>query len=145
MAQGSHHCNIIIYFQLLLLSEPLALRTNKNLLTDAAAVTTTTMSAEVGSVKPNPYIFDIENRRKRKPRLAHDLGAGAKCNKCGDKCPGFELHFWRWVVAVGSCLYHKYDICHKDHFADRHPCKHNRNIPRCWIYMVMYHKCIIDL
>ncbi|KAK4312382.1 hypothetical protein Pmani_016202 [Petrolisthes manimaculis] len=53
------------------------------------------MSEEVGSVRPNPYIFDIENRRKRKPRLAHDLGAGAKCNKCGDKCPGFELHFWR--------------------------------------------------
>lgn len=53
------------------------------------------MSAEVSSVRPNPYIFDIENRRKRRPRLAHEIGAGAKCKKCGDKCPGFELHFWR--------------------------------------------------
>lgn len=51
--------------------------------------------AEVSSVRPNPYIFDIENRRKRRPRLAHEIGAGAKCKKCGDKCPGFELHFWR--------------------------------------------------
>ncbi|KAK8748394.1 hypothetical protein OTU49_016121 [Cherax quadricarinatus] len=61
------------------------------------------MSEEVGSVRPNPYIFDIENRRKRKPRLAHDLGAGAKCNKCGDKCPGFELHFWRKICMNCRC------------------------------------------
>ncbi|XP_042234416.1 uncharacterized protein LOC121874352 isoform X3 [Homarus americanus] len=61
------------------------------------------MSEEISSVRPNPYIFDIENRRKRKPRLAHDLGAGAKCNKCGDKCPGFELHFWRKICMNCRC------------------------------------------
>ncbi|XP_071521992.1 uncharacterized protein [Panulirus ornatus] len=61
------------------------------------------MSNEISSVRPNPYIFDIENRRKRKPRLAHDLGAGAKCNKCGDKCPGFELHFWRKICMNCRC------------------------------------------
>ncbi|XP_068224036.1 uncharacterized protein [Palaemon carinicauda] len=60
-----------------------------------ATENTSIMANEVGSMRPNPYIFDIENRKKRKPRLAHDLGAGAKCNKCGDKCSGFELHFWR--------------------------------------------------
>ena len=54
------------------------------------------MSSEVGCVKPNPYLFNIESR-KRKPRLAHEAGAGAICNKCKDKCPGFELHFWRYV------------------------------------------------
>ncbi|MPC16263.1 Testin [Portunus trituberculatus] len=84
--------------------------TDKNLLTDAGTTTTTTMSAEVGSVKPNPYIFDIENRRKRKPRLAHDLGAGAKCNKCGDKCPGFELHFWRKICMNCRCGKDDHDV-----------------------------------
>lgn len=69
------------------------------------------MAEEVGSVRPNPYIFDIENRRKRKPRLAHDLGAGAKCNKCGDKCPGFELHFWRWVILLQVVLLDKCGTC----------------------------------
>ncbi|XP_050737887.1 uncharacterized protein LOC127009154 isoform X3 [Eriocheir sinensis] len=68
-----------------------------------ATTTTTTMSGEVGSIKPNPYIFDIENRRKRHLRLAHDLGAGAKCKKCGDKCPGFELHFWRKICMNCRC------------------------------------------
>lgn len=63
------------------------------------------MSDEISSVRPNPYIFDIENRRKRKPRLAHDLGAGAKCRKCGDKCPGFELHFWRYSKLLCSFLW----------------------------------------
>ncbi|XP_063861720.1 LIM domain-containing protein 1-like isoform X3 [Scylla paramamosain] len=77
---------------------------------DAVSAATTTMSAEVGSVKPNPYIFDIENRRKRKPRLAHDLGAGAKCNKCGDKCPGFELHFWRKICMNCRCGKDDHDV-----------------------------------
>lgn len=29
--------------------------------------------------------------------LGHELGAGAACLKCKDKCEGFELHFWRFV------------------------------------------------
>ncbi|KAK3866958.1 hypothetical protein Pcinc_027544 [Petrolisthes cinctipes] len=72
------------------------------------------MSEEVGSVRPNPYIFDIENRRKRKPRLAHDLGAGAKCNKCGDKCPGFELHFWRKICQNCRCGKDDHDVEDED-------------------------------
>ncbi|EGD72831.1 hypothetical protein PTSG_04560 [Salpingoeca rosetta] len=27
--------------------------------------------------------------------LFHDINAGQPCFKCGDACPGFELHFWR--------------------------------------------------
>lgn len=29
--------------------------------------------------------------------LGHEIGAGAACLKCKDKCEGFELHFWRFV------------------------------------------------
>jgi len=28
--------------------------------------------------------------------LAHEIGAGAPCLTCGDKCPGLDLHFWRY-------------------------------------------------
>ncbi|ROT74701.1 putative testin isoform X1 [Penaeus vannamei] len=68
------------------------------------------MSAEVSSVRPNPYIFDIENRRKRRPRLAHEIGAGAKCKKCGDKCPGFELHFWRKLCMNCRCGIYDHEV-----------------------------------
>ncbi|KAK7067810.1 hypothetical protein SK128_027977, partial [Halocaridina rubra] len=61
------------------------------------------MSTETNSMQPNPYLFEIENRRKRKPRLAHELGAGVKCKKCGDKCPGFELHYWRKICMNCRC------------------------------------------
>lgn len=54
----------------------------------------TEMSSEHGFLQPNPALFDLE-QRKRKPRLAHELGEGAQCSKCGDNCPGFQLHFWR--------------------------------------------------
>lgn len=30
--------------------------------------------------------------------LGHEIGAGAACLKCKDKCEGFELHFWRFVL-----------------------------------------------
>ncbi len=31
--------------------------------------------------------------------LGHEIGAGAACLKCKDKCEGFDLHFWRFVLA----------------------------------------------
>ena len=41
------------------------------------------MTAKHGIMKPNPVLFDLENR-KRKPALAHDLGAGKTFTKyCG--------------------------------------------------------------
>ncbi|KAL7642921.1 UNVERIFIED_CONTAM: hypothetical protein RMT77_006210 [Armadillidium vulgare] len=61
------------------------------------------MASEIGSIQPNPYIFNIENRKKRKPHLAHEMGAGAKCRKCGDKCSGFQLHFWRKICLNCRC------------------------------------------
>ena len=56
--------------------------------------------SEHGIMQPNPaLLYDLEVRRKLKsqPVIAHDLGAGQKCIKCGPTCPGFQLHFWRYV------------------------------------------------
>jgi len=54
--------------------------------------------SEHGIMRPNPaLLYDLEVSRKLKsqPVIAHDLGAGQLCIKCGPKCPGFQLHFWR--------------------------------------------------
>lgn len=32
--------------------------------------------------------------------LGHEIGAGAMCLKCKDKCEGFELHFWRYSPTI---------------------------------------------
>ena len=55
--------------------------------------------AEHGFLKPNPALLsdDLDKRKKRFAHLAHELGAGAKCLKCGDGCAGFQLHYWRYV------------------------------------------------
>ena len=37
------------------------------------------MTAQHGILKPNPVLFDLE-KRKKKPVLAHELGAGKKNN-----------------------------------------------------------------
>ena len=53
---------------------------------------------ERGFLRPNPVLLDLEDSRKRsrsKPRLAHELGQGSRCLRCGDDCPGFQLHYWR--------------------------------------------------
>jgi hypothetical protein len=52
--------------------------------------------AEHGFMKPNPALLDDLDKRKKRPQLAHELGEGAKCSKCGDDgCSGFQLHYWR--------------------------------------------------
>ncbi len=37
--------------------------------------------------------------------LGHEIGAGAACLKCKDKCEGFDLHFWRFVLASFLHIY----------------------------------------
>ena len=32
---------------------------------------------------------------QQQPKIAHEQGAGSQCTKCGPKCPGMDLHFWR--------------------------------------------------
>ena len=50
--------------------------------------------AEHGFLKPNPALLGGLEKRQR-PKLAHELGEGARCQNCGDKCAGFQLHYWR--------------------------------------------------
>ena len=52
--------------------------------------------SEHGFLRPNPVLFQLETLRP-KPGLGHELGQGAACGHCGDKCAGFELHFWKKV------------------------------------------------
>ena len=30
--------------------------------------------------------------------VAHDEESRKTCNNCGDMCPGFSAHYWRWVL-----------------------------------------------
>jgi hypothetical protein len=48
--------------------------------------------------RPVSSIFDVVMLTQAAAKsgiLAHDVNKGAPCFECGDKCPGFELHFWR--------------------------------------------------
>ncbi|GAB6023468.1 hypothetical protein CHUAL_008247 [Chamberlinius hualienensis] len=72
-----------------------------------SSIKTTT---EAGLEWPLPYLASIE--KKKKNVLLHDMGQGAPCLKCGDKCPGFSLHYWRKVCR--NCRCHKEDHDIKD-------------------------------
>ncbi|KRZ20728.1 Testin, partial [Trichinella pseudospiralis] len=53
-------------------------------------------------------IYALEN--KKKPVLAHEFGFGSPCRKCGEKCPGLELHFWRKICMQCKCGKEDHDI-----------------------------------
>ncbi|CAK8697290.1 unnamed protein product [Clavelina lepadiformis] len=42
--------------------------------------------------------------------LTHEVGAGAPCLKCGDKCPGLDLHFWRKICKNCKCKQENHDV-----------------------------------
>ncbi|CAB1313471.1 unnamed protein product [Coregonus sp. 'balchen'] len=42
--------------------------------------------------------------------LGHEIGAGAACLKCKDKCEGFELHFWRKICRNCKCGLADHDV-----------------------------------
>ncbi|XP_033123431.1 testin-like isoform X2 [Anneissia japonica] len=43
------------------------------------------------------------NTTKKDVILGHEIGAGAPCVKCGDACPGLDLHFWRKICRNCKC------------------------------------------
>ncbi|XP_036149159.1 testin [Monomorium pharaonis] len=59
------------------------------------------------------WLLDLENR-KRKPRLAHEAGAGAPCTNCNSACPGLELHFWRKICKNCKCGRDDHDVDHDE-------------------------------
>ncbi|KAL2094031.1 hypothetical protein ACEWY4_011343 [Coilia grayii] len=42
--------------------------------------------------------------------LGHEMGAGASCLKCKEKCEGFELHFWRKICRNCKCSLEDHDV-----------------------------------
>eukprot|EP00049_Salpingoeca_infusionum_P002726 m.59192 g.59192 ORF g.59192 m.59192 type:complete len:400 (-) comp11756_c1_seq2:1657-2856(-) len=46
---------------------------------------------------------DLINLGIRKGILCHEINLGGQCFKCGDACPGFELHFWRKCCRHCKC------------------------------------------
>ncbi|XP_017330144.1 testin [Ictalurus punctatus] len=53
--------------------------------------------------------MEIEKEVK-KMTLGHEIGAGAACLKCKDKCEGFELHFWRKICRNCKCGLEDHDV-----------------------------------
>lgn len=53
--------------------------------------------------------MEIEKEVK-KITLGHEIGAGAACLKCKDKCEGFELHFWRKICRNCKCGVEDHDV-----------------------------------
>nr|CAD7459412.1 unnamed protein product [Timema tahoe] len=66
------------------------------------------------------WLLLLENRRKRKPLLAHDIGAGAPCLKCLDICPGLDLHFWRKLCRNCKCKKEDHDVKDDDGYEQFH-------------------------
>nr|XP_002734641.1 PREDICTED: testin-like [Saccoglossus kowalevskii] len=54
-------------------------------------------------------IRQIDTSFKRIAPL-HEVGAGAPCLKCGDRCPGLDLHFWRKICRNCKCGQAEHDI-----------------------------------
>ncbi|XP_053999637.1 uncharacterized protein LOC128887597 isoform X1 [Hylaeus anthracinus] len=59
------------------------------------------------------WLLELENR-KRKPRLAHEAGAGAPCVICKATCPGLDLHFWRKTCKNCKCSKDDHDVNDED-------------------------------
>uniref|UniRef100_A0A4W5R2H4 Testin n=1 Tax=Hucho hucho TaxID=62062 RepID=A0A4W5R2H4_9TELE len=61
-------------------------------------------SNNIGELK-----MEVEKEIK-KMTLGHEIGAGAVCLKCKDKCEGFELHFWRKICRNCKCGLMDHDV-----------------------------------
>ena len=68
---------------------------------------------EEGILQPNPILYQLDHRQPRHV-LGHEVGAGAPCLQCEDKCPGFQLHFWRKICVNCLCGKAEHDIRDQD-------------------------------
>jgi len=62
------------------------------------------------TAKTPEWMLLLENKKKKPHRLAHEIGAGAPCLTCGDKCPGLDLHFWRKLCRNCKCKKEEHDV-----------------------------------
>lgn len=96
----------------------------------------------MNSQKVPEWLVDLENKRERKKgsRLGHEIGANAKCNVCGDSCPGLDLHFWRKTCKNCKCRKEDHDI-HDDElsWAQFEILGQMKSKPGCELYIVLYH------
>jgi len=53
---------------------------------------------------------EIIRQNEIRPYLAHERGAGSPCLKCGPKCEGLDLHFWRKICKICHCKYEDHDV-----------------------------------
>lgn len=87
------------------------------------------------------WLVDLENKRERKKgsRLGHEIGANAKCNVCGDSCPGLDLHFWRKTCKNCKCHQDLHDI-HDDElsWAQFEILGQLKSKPGCELYSVAF-------
>ncbi|XP_066255757.1 uncharacterized protein Tes [Euwallacea similis] len=70
------------------------------------------MSGEIEVSETPNWLNDLEAKRERrlKVKLGHETGAGAPCLKCGDDCPGLDLHFWRKACKICRCPKEEHDV-----------------------------------
>eukprot|EP00112_Aurelia_sp_Birch-Aquarium-sp1_P010907 Seg2307.4 transcript_id=Seg2307.4/GoldUCD/mRNA.D3Y31 product="Protein espinas" protein_id=Seg2307.4/GoldUCD/D3Y31 len=48
--------------------------------------------------------------REEQKSLGHEKNAGAACLKCGPKCEGLDLHFWRKICNNCKCKLEEHDV-----------------------------------
>ena len=60
--------------------------------------------------KPAKVFASVRDVANKKGLLAHEVDEGAPCLVCGDKCPGFSLHFWRKVCKNCLCPREEHDV-----------------------------------
>ncbi|XP_018572172.1 uncharacterized protein LOC108911667 [Anoplophora glabripennis] len=70
------------------------------------------MSSEIEVSETPNWLQELEDKRERrlKARLGHETGAGAPCLKCGEKCPGLDLHFWRKCCKICKCSKEEHEV-----------------------------------
>lgn len=70
------------------------------------------MGSEIEIPETPNWLKELEAKRERrlKTKLGHELGAGAPCLTCEDKCPGLDLHFWRKICKNCKCSKENHEV-----------------------------------